>query len=791
MLNHFVIDKLAQAFVCPLSLWEITSDLAAVFCKLGKKLLIPANPAWQLSRMASCTIRIWVRGIVRFMLSLLLATSLTMLTACGGGAGKPPTGSTPAGSVPASSVPGTGTTTPVATVPAPSIALTLTPNPITSFTSGQVAATVTDANGVVASGAIVTFSTSDPLGSFSGSVNTAITDSSGVATVTLQTSNNIGGAYTVTANSTVFNNSNTIVSSAATKSLNYSVGASTITLSALTLPAAISAYGTAGVSVQVFNNGVLYTTPITVSFTSICAASGKATLTSSVTTVNGTATANYLDNGCNNQTPGDTITATLMNLVTSTGNLKINSPLIGSIQFVSAMTIPPTTPAMITLKGTGSLNRSETARVTFRVVDSAGNPVGNAPVTFSLNTSLGGLTLSPPPIAPATSVTLTSDPVTGYVSAYVQSGTMSTPVRVTATTTGAAGAVISSQSDLLVISTGIPAQDAFSLSATSHNIEGGSWDGVTTTLTARLADHFHNPVPDGTAVYFTSEGGSVTPSCTTVAGACSAVLTSQALRPTNGRVTVLARAIGEETFTDLNSNGVADPGEMIDANGVSTDMGEAYVDYNEDGIWNPTAEPYFDFNGDGIYTGTTSGIAPFNYVGATSGGDGKYNGILCNPAGPAGFCSTQKSIDVRGSQVIVFSTSKASININGGAVIALPPCVAGVPGSPLTFTVTVVDQNGNSMPVGTSVAFSTTNGKINSSGNFVVQDTIACRTGFAGCPAFSVSPTLGDIPITMQSDATQGIVAGTCSNLTVSGTFTVSVTSPKGIITTTTATVSD
>ena len=660
-------------------------------------------------------------------------------------------------------------------VPTIALALTNTTAPYAARTSisganpARVTATVKDASGVAASGVIVTFSTSDPRDTFLGGINTAITNGSGVATVTLNTSNNIGGTSTVTASSQVG-------LTAAVNSLNYSIGASAITLSALTLPASISAYGTASVIVSVLNNGLAYTppTPLTVNFSSFCATTGKATLTASVTTVNGTATANYLDNGCNNQAPGDAITATLMNGVSATGNLVTNSPLIGSIQFVSAVTNPATTPVMITLKGTGGINRSETARLTYRVVDSAGNPVGNTPVTFSLNTALGGLSLS--------SLSANSDPATGYVSTNVQSGTMSTPVRVTATTAGAAGALISTQSDLLVISTGIPAQDAFSLSATAHNIEGGSWDGVTTTLTARLADHFHNPVPDGTAVYFTSEGGSITPTCTTVGGACSAVLTSQALRPSNGRVTVLARAIGEETFTDLNSNGVADAGEMIDANGISTDMGEAYVDYNEDGIWNPATEPYFDFDGNLTYTGTTNGLRG---VGGTATGDTIYNGLLCGTA----TCSAQKSMDVRGSQVIVFSTSAAAITINGGLGIALPPCVAGVLGAPLAFTVTVLDRNGNSMPVGTTVAFATDNGTITNSGNFVTPDTIACRTGAVGCPAYSASATLGNVAVTMTGDATS--VLGACVNPKPAGIFTVTVTSPKGIITTATAAVTD
>lgn len=528
-----------------------------------------------------------------------------------------------------------------------SIALTLT-DPVTSAARTSVSndspvrvtATVTNASGTVVPNAIVTFTTSDPRDTFLGGANTALTNANGIAMVTLTTSNTSGGASAVTASTTV----NGID---ATNYVNYGIGSSTLSLSALTLPAStLSAYGTASISVNVLNNGAPFTSPITVKFTSACALGGKATLTASVTSINGTATANYVDNGCNNTIPGDTITATLTNGVTATGNLPVGSPTLGSIQFVSVVTNPPTTPTMITIKGTGGAGRSETARVTFRVVDSSGFPLGNALVNFSLNTSLGGLTLSP--------TSATSDPITGNVVTNVTSGVFSTAVRVTAKS----GAV-STQSDQLLISTGIPAQDAISISASTHNIEAWIIDGTTTTLTARLADHFHNPVPDGTAVYFTSEGGSVVPSCTTVGGVCSAVLTSQELRPRSalngyGRVTVLVRAIGEESFIDLNSNGMVDNEfEMIDANTASTDMGEAYVDYNEDNCRDPATEPYVDFNGDGLYNGRSC-----SFSGGGPIGDGMYNGVLCTAG--AAICSAQKSIDVRGSQIIIFSDSWAA-----------------------------------------------------------------------------------------------------------------------------------
>ncbi len=681
-----------------------------------------------------------------------------------------------------------------------SIALTLTDNTapfaartsLSSSSPARVTAIVTNANGSPVANAIVAFTTSDPRDTFSGGANTALTNASGAATVTITTSNTSGGASTVTASSTV----NGVT---ATNYLNYGIGSSTITLSALTFPATtLSAYGTASVSVNVLNNGVPYTTPLTVSFTSSCAASGKATLTASVTTLNGTATANYLDNGCNNSTPGDTITATLSNGVTSTGNLPVGSPALGSIQFVSVVTNPVTTPTMITIKGTGGTNRSETARVTFRVVDSAGNPLGNALVNFSLNTALGGLSLS--------STSATSDSITGNVVTNVISGTFSTAVRVTARTGN-----LSSQSDQLLISTGIPSQDGFSLSASTHNIEGWAIDGVTTTLTARLADHFHNPVPDGTAVYFTAEGGSVVPSCITVGGVCTTVLTSQELRPNSvingyGRVTVLARAIGEEAFVDLNGNGTADWGEMIDDNNLSTDMGEAYVDYNEDNCRASYTEPYIDFNNNGTYNGRFCGISPA----AATGGDGLYNGVLCT-AGST-ICSTQKSIDVRGSQVIIFSDSwaaspatlagiiPASVPIttpalpNGGVLnvgipvtgIVLSSCTT-VPGAtvslPSSVTVTVVDTHGNAMPAGTVVSFTTSNGATANPATWTVPDTIGCRTGFPGCPPLIATPTFGDITVSLASDAvftpaTPPAVGGTCTNARSGGIFTVTVTTP-------------
>jgi hypothetical protein len=351
----------------------------------------------------------------------------------------------------------------------------------------------------------------------------------------------------------------------------------------------------------------------------------------------------------------------------------------------------------------------------------------------------------------------------------------------------------------LTITTGIPDQFGFSLAAATHNIEGWNIDGTTTVLTARLADHFSNPVPDGTAVNFTAEAGTIVGSCVTANGTCSSTYTSSGTRPASatngfGRVTVLAYAAGEESFTDLNGNGTVDStSEMIDPNGVSTDIGDAYVDYNEDGKYESTTEPFFDFSGALSFVGATSGVAPFNFVGATSKGAVplQYHGVLCTPG--AAICSPQKSIYVRQSQVIVLSSSQANITINGGATVGLNACVPGTgPGTgdlPKTFPVTVVDVNGNAMPAGTKVDFSSNNGTITSDIHYIQPDTIGCRTGYSGCPSSAASPTFGDIPVTMISDAAPG---SPCTDTNgPNGTFTVKVTSPSLLITTATIGITD
>jgi len=341
---------------------------------------------------------------------------------------------------------------------------------------------------------------------------------------------------------------------------------------------------------------------------------------------------------------------------TSSSGVTVTSPAVNSISFVSA------SPTSISLKGAGGAGNTETSIITFLVKDVTGQPLSRQTVDFTLDTSVGGLSLIPS--------SAVSD-VKGAVKTIVNAGITSTPVKVTATVRGTS---ISSKSDQLIVSTGLPSQDGFSVSIEDSYTESFNKDGVKDKVTARLSDHFHNPVPDGTAVYFTTSGGSIEPSCTTVKGVCSVTWTSQAPRPANGRAVVLAYAIGEEAFIDLNGNGVADAGEFTDTAG-------AFRDDNENGIFN-AGETYI----------------PFNSIGIFDVADGKYNGIL---QGSSSF-GAPKSKHIYYNSAIVMASSLANVTNSCGNSIAVAL------GGSTSCTITVSDKNNGSMPVGTTVAFSYT-----------------------------------------------------------------------------------
>jgi protocatechuate 3,4-dioxygenase beta subunit len=440
-----------------------------------------------------------------------------VLTACGGGGGSPGavSGGTGSGS--------TGTGTGTGTTATPTVTLGFTnaagasSTALTGATPLTVKATVLDASKKPVPNAIVTFATDNALAVFSPTAGTALTDVNGVASISMRAASlAAGGAGTVTATSNV-------AGTTATGTANYSVGATTLTFGTLSAsPAAIQAYGSTVLSVDVLNGSSKYTDQqVNVSFSSACVTAGKATLAATVPTNNGTVQTVYRDKGCANN---DTITVSAAGVAKSaSATLTIAPPAAASVQFVGAS---PTNQSIV-IQGQGGNGRTETATLTFKVVDIFGNPLAGKLVNFTTAST-------------SVKINKASDTTdaTGQVVTTVNSGSVPTSFRVQATLPGTAtngGADISTLSDSIVVTTGLPVQRAFSLSSGSFNVEGWTLDNPSATnVQVMLADAFGNPVPDGTPVVFQTNMGAIGSSdkggCNTVNGVCSVAFRTQAPR---------------------------------------------------------------------------------------------------------------------------------------------------------------------------------------------------------------------------------------------------------------------
>lgn len=514
----------------------------------------------------------------------------------------------------------------------------------------------------------------------------------------------------------------------------------------------ISAGGSATVTATLVDGtGTLFTTSTPVTFNSPCVSLGTAAITDSsgastatITANAGTAVATYTAKGCSGS---DTITATATvnnQKLSASATLTVAAAALGSIQFVSA------TPGTITLKGMGGAGLQQTSTVIFGVKDAIGGPVSGASVTFALVSSTGGVLLS--------QTTATSD-ANGDVQTIVQAGTHSGPVVVQASIL-VSGQTISTTSSGLAIQSGIPSQQHFSLAIDSDNPEGGDIDGNTANLTVHLADRFGNPVPDGTTVSFIQSGldfgagGAVQPSCATAGGVCSVKWTSQAPRPTDipghqhvGFAYVLAFASGEESFTDVNGNGVFD-----DASGAA----EPFSDISE--VFAPSAE----FAVSGATNGYVAGEVydDFNNNGTFDVADGKWEGVNCQET-ISGLCGTSTSTGVGKYMCIVMSGSTAQFTPTAGT---------SLPG-PGSLTLTISDENGNVLPQGTIISLDNTNltngsatlSPTNTGSTYTVGDT-SCAGSVAGWPQ--------TFTITVTQTAT----------LAVAGTIALNVKTPGGVV---------
>lgn len=625
--------------------------------------------------------------------------------------------------------------------------------PADGSSTATIAAIVRDANNLLMVGVPVTFAaTSGGL-----AVTQAVTDANGQAFATLSTAGD-SSTRNITVTSTVGTKTASLVVAVAasvpptTVSMGSGSGASFKPNQLGLQSTSLSVGGSTSVTVTlVQSDGTLYTKPATINFNSPCVAAGTAAIqpAASASTTTGQLSVTYVAKGC---AGSDQISATAavgsQNLL-ATGTVTVAQAAVGSIAFVSA------TPTNVALKGTGEAGRPEVSTVVFRVLDVSGGPRAGATVNFTLSSTVGGLSL--------TSATATSD-VQGNVQATVNAGTVATTVRVNAVVVDASG--ISTQSSQLTVSTGIPTAGSFSIAAVCANVEGWDYDGTVAPITVRLSDRFSNPVPNGTAVSFMAEAGAIQPQCTTTStategGLCTVNWRSSQPRMPDGRASLLATAIGEESFIDTDGNGVFSAGDTfrtVAAAGLPAhDLGEPWLDTNENGSYE-LGEPFYDYyNGPG-------------QAGLRDGPDGKFNGPLCTDgarcpdlaADPA-----RKYAPIGAQYVLVMSGSTALISFHDPAT-DLPATSFTVPvkGSK-TFYVWVRDGRGNVMPGGTTVTAT-------ASGSGVTLAEPATYGVLCGAPAANSTSAAQSIPgFTRFSFTVLGTAAG-------SGLVNVSVKTPKG-----------
>lgn len=631
----------------------------------------------------------------------------------------------------------------------PVAAVTVTSDTPTILSDGSQSANITalvrdSSNNLIPNVPVVFTATSGGI-----AATNSTTDSSGAAKAVLTTAGDPTlRTITVTAKASTFTATVTVQVVAGTGSVTVQMGSGTGTSFmagkiAVANPS-LSAGGSTSLQVVLQqSDGTLYTQSSTISFSSPCAAQSFATLTPSVTTTTGIATATYTSTGCNGP---DTITATATvggRALSATGTVTVQAAAIGSIRFVSA------TPVIIALKGLGSTSLPESSTVVFKVLDAGGNPRPGATVNFSLNTAVGGVALL--------NATAQSG-ADGSVQTVVRSGTVATPVRVTAVVAGSSPA-IATQSSQLTVSTGIPQQASFSLSVTCHNVEAYDVDGVQVAVTARLSDRFNNPVPDGTAVSFFTEGGQIAAQCTTttVSGnsQCAVNWTSQNPRPVKdpslpfcslpavagtcdrpGRSSLLAVAIGEESFTDINGNGAFDPGEPF------VDMGERFLDSNENGVYDAAVDvPFYDFNNDHVRNPP----------------DGFFNGVLCND--PARCNQNALSTGIGAQNLIIMSASTPGGMVpTPGTALANFSLASGAK----IYSFTVADLNNNPMPSGTTI--------------------VATFTGPSGVTLGQ--PTSYTVPCTTEPGSYGFVIQAATGAMTGSGLLTLTITSPAKVVST-------
>lgn len=483
-------------------------------------------------------------------------------------------------------------------------------------------------------------------------------------------------------------------------------------------------------------------------------------------TIGGDAKAVYLAKGC---TGTDHIQVDIAGLMghTAEGQVEIQALAAAIIRYTVVDF------ANLGLIDSSSNTLPDNTLISFTVTDTNGDPASNVIVAFDLSTTAGGIVLE-------TDSARTD--VEGLATARIFSGSIPTAVRVIATITGDSGDIAAISEDIL-ISSGRPDQSSFSVAADILNPGGETNDGIIASISVSAADRFNSPVPDGTVIFFRTEYGRVSTSCTTMTGVCSVPWRSQDPRrplfssfidddgkpalvrtlhntdcpsgrnnrgrpcpnflghPVGGRNSIQAYTVGDEAFIDANANGRYDTGESF------VDLPEAFLDHNEDGEFgNQTTvgscfpdcpesggdeETFIDADNSGIYNKENA----------------NYNGSLCSALAMAEGDCDPSPVTVSDQIILLMSGSEPYGAFYNETVKGTNPLnLLSVSSVDRSFTFYASDVFNGKLPSGTTVEVSST------------------RCTLSGQHRFSVgnknSPGPSIFSITVEGGTTDAIISG-------------------------------
>lgn len=451
----------------------------------------------------------------------------------------------------------------------------------TSITASGVTAKVkvTDKAGKGISGAIVTFSGS---GVVFGTTNGAVlTNADGEASISVKPESlNTNGAYQISATAE-YNGT-----SATSQPHSFTLQASNIVLAEMS---AATANLESGASTNITlktqdSNTKVNQNNVTVNFSTTCGTFEPATVVSSnqgdvITSYKAIDADGKLCDGKR------TIIASTSNNVSSSVDVNIAAAEANSLVYTTSNAVN------LGIKNSGS---AASGQIEFTLYAN-NTPVANKDVNIELVRAPEDLSFIS--LGNRTIKMIKSDP-NGKVVVTLYPGDKPGPVEIKATL--ASNSSVSALSKNVSVSTGRVSQDGFSLSVSKNALQN-KVDGDSATINVMLRDRTGNPVPNGTVVSFVSEGGVVTPNCSTANGRCSVTLSVQDPRPLDNRVTVLAYVEGDKQYIDKNGNNLYDEGEPFaklvnDSTGKlveeNTNIGDFFRDDNENNLYDANFGEY-------------------------------------------------------------------------------------------------------------------------------------------------------------------------------------------------------